>query len=388
VSRFSKIDEPGAISLEAMPDVLAWRASPVVLEAREKYEKLLLDHLEYLVDELARRDQTRGDDLRRIIATAPDQHISRVLTAPETSARLLSPRNEPVDSVYDFLKKAFEAEVMRGGHPVRVSADLWTALGDCRITTSKGAVCAPVVDGLVPLDFDSPAVSSISLTGDPAMTGLPLDCGQRETTINRLNAARIAISSTSVAAEELLTNLVKVVVLQRVPGALVFSSGSDQQHIGRVVITNPHLPAVDEARLAEALVHEAIHALLYMSVNTVPWGFIDQPTVVLASIRSPWTGRQLDPSAFLHACFVWYGLTQFWSLALARGTFDSAIAVPRLTRSAVGFLGSPLLDAIGLEEQKRVISAVAQAVDELQQRVCTIASDFGVKPKTGSSMSE
>ena len=76
---------------------------------------------------------------------------------------------------------------------------------------------------------------------------------------------------------------------------------------------------IDYLDIAEALVHEAIHSLLYMQERCHPWVpaelYAPVPRVV-----SPWRGRNLALRPFLQACFVWYGILQFWGKATTTGT--------------------------------------------------------------------
>jgi hypothetical protein len=77
------------------------------------------------------------------------------------------------------------------------------------------------------------------------------------------------------------------------------------------------------ARIADALLHEAIHTWLDLDALTRgrgvrpggPWGPEDVLSDGVSRLVSPWTGAPLSISIFAHACFVWYGLLNLWSTA-------------------------------------------------------------------------
>src|SRR5260370_18494033 len=96
-----------------------------------------------------------------------------------------------------------------------------------------------------------------------------------------------------------------------------FSTGATTQYVGRTFITNPHVHSVDIVDLAEALVHEGIHALLFMEELQRSWGDIPELRDGVRRVESPWTGNSLSLSSFFQAGFSWYWLADFWALAFA-----------------------------------------------------------------------
>jgi HEXXH motif-containing protein len=137
-----------------------------------------------------------------------------------------------------------------------------------------------------------------------------------------------------------------------------------------VVLVNPH--RVDEFVLAEALVHESIHAYLFSYEPTARWGLAPgaaEPGVVM----SPWSDRTLDLRAFLHACFVWYGLFFFWSRALELGIAPRDVALAGLTRAGRGFIGGGSLRAA--VDDACVRPDVREAVHHMQSNVLTIMEE-------------
>jgi hypothetical protein len=110
---------------------------------------------------------------------------------------------------------------------------------------------------------------------------------ERPVAFDRLRMAFELVSATGLS--EFVTTFTKVLVLIRNETAR-FSSGSETRYIGRSVLGNPHSAGIDHLDIAEALVHEAIHALLYMEERPRAW----VPAALYAPVPrvvSPWTGR-------------------------------------------------------------------------------------------------
>jgi hypothetical protein len=92
-----------------------------------------------------------------------------------------------------------------------------------------------------------------------------------------------------------------------------------------------------------ALVHEAIHSLLYM-IEISEGFYVDGAVKTALQVVSPWSGRGLYLHSFVHACFVWFGLLCFWRLAADRQPqpLPRGVAEDQLARAAAGFRGPRL----------------------------------------------
>ena len=64
----------------------------------------------------------------------------------------------------------------------------------------------------------------------------------------------------------------------------------------------PWPPCATPARLAEALLHEAVHHLCNVTVSDAVWVQGDGGAVI---VESPWTGNPLPVTTYLQACLVW-----------------------------------------------------------------------------------
>ena len=69
---------------------------------------------------------------------------------------------------------------------------------------------------------------------------------------------------------------------------------------------------------ADALVHEAIHAVVYR-LELIEFLHLDDRASLAQQTTSPWSGRSLTLRSFVHACFVWYGLWHLWQMRPSPG---------------------------------------------------------------------
>ncbi|PZF73566.1 hypothetical protein [Taibaiella soli] len=89
-----------------------------------------------------------------------------------------------------------------------------------------------------------------------------------------------------------------------------FSSASFRGLAGLNLIINSHATSVEV--IMDAIIHEAIHSVLYQLEPTHGAFFIDDTTSA-ALVQSPWTSNTINTDNLAQACFVWYGLFNFWS---------------------------------------------------------------------------
>jgi hypothetical protein len=136
----------------------------------------------------------------------------------------------------------------------------------------------------------------------------------------------------SPAAWDVVHRFAPIVVLRRDAARDEFLSSSSPRLPGRSVLINPQHAGL--AELAEALLHEAIHAVLNAEQLVRPF-VLDHAGLAAQPLRSPWSGNTIAADALLEACFVWFGLVRFWRCYTVDG--DAL-----LRRAAGGFLrGDP-----------------------------------------------
>jgi HEXXH motif-containing protein len=143
-----------------------------------------------------------------------------------------------------------------------------------------------------------------------------------------------------------------------------FGSSSTLTYPGRTIIINP-FRAAEDASLMETMLHEAIHSFIY-EIEATEWLTRGDEAVQL---RSPWTGNPLPLHAFVHACFVWFGLWHFWLKAVRRDLPDEKTAKRCLVRAAHGFVTSDVCSTLKTADfflRPGVIDACAEMQDEVR----------------------
>jgi HEXXH motif-containing protein len=365
-----------------MPDALMWTDGGLVTrQAHDEYVRVVSDALGGVLSGIVRQDAALRDRLTTSLDAASHDSLLRVLLAPETTNRLLWRRPETLVSTGSFLIDTLAAETVRAGGAMAVERTTWTALGDAVVSPTGHVVATPPIDGVLPVDMDSPTVTAVHPGGgDDDSVWTPLRQQERQDILKRLSLAYRGIAAANPMVAEFVQRSAKVVVLQR-SDTRVFAAYSNGRYIGRITIGNPQL--VDEVRIAESLVHEAIHGLLYMQIQRFPWGIEGPGATDAWKATSPWSGRKLPLATYLHACFVWYGLLHFWLDALRTGAFDRAQVKARLARAASGFLRGPIFQNAEEAGVAQIAEDIRSAIHEMQRRV--VESVAPTPPAVGSA---
>jgi hypothetical protein len=334
--------------LEGVLGVLQWkgRTQDSLEYAESAYTSMLAERLGASLGELEKVEPERAAHILRLLDVSGPAPLRRVLLAPEMSCRLLWGHPGACDNrdLWQFLSDALEIE---SGSPPTSSGTRWSALGNVRCNGATGeSVSQPPLAGLV-IDADSPAAICFGGEND---IGIRLqhyrDPQVKETALRKMERAMLAIDAMepTIASFGRRFTLVASIVTDGAESG--FSSGSTDQYIGRSIFWNAHLTGVSTEVLAEAIVHEAIHSLLYMHEVREPWFLFPEQYSFDVLIESPWTGAKLRLEPFLQACFVWFGLTNFWTLAQRNSPFDAECARERLNTARRGFTLGPLLSRI------------------------------------------
>jgi hypothetical protein len=355
-------------SIRAMPDVLTWHGIEDVLDTiHESWQAHIGGVLDRFLRSGAPVTDAIGSQLR-VLRSVDQSAYDGLLLAPETVFRLLPGRPSSIHETLEFLRRSVSAEMALAGASEPQQEELWTAVGDACITVDGEVRRFAAVEGLMPIDADSPHSRDIDLTGDEYRIPTPrppMSPDELYRTLEQLAAIRDALPATSPILLPFVTRFTKVLVLQK-DESQPFSSGSNGDYVGRSVIANPH--KVQDVDLADAVVHEAIHALLYMQEEQQPWVLAPELWEPIPRTVSPWSGRPLPIRQFLQACFVWYGLLHLWALAGQHGSFANPRLRQLFKRAAGGFVRGSLASILepyagGLTED------IVATVVEMQDRV-------------------
>lgn len=341
-SRFASI-------LHKIPDIFAWDEScrDHLTNLQVLARSVALSHVRSALDHIGRYDQSLFRSMMATFVDLPLEGKLRFMTAPETFYRIRRLRKEPVDSIASLCNFLNGEAAFHGLGPI--DKDYVTALGDyyysegaagalpanngTEAQTPTNAVFAPRVGGVIPIDFASPNVANAQETDDP-VEYLEYSAEEKTLICENLNAVLSQIERVSVAAADLIKQHIKVIIALKAKDRTESGSTSQPRYPGRVL-----LRGVEHGLfgwLASSLVHEAMHQVLYILEWAGPFTIGDS-NVKAQQVKSEWTGRDLQPHSYIHACFIWYGVSSFWIRARSSDAFDQKIVERQLAKSIVGF---------------------------------------------------
>lgn len=295
----------------------------------------------------------------------------RLLRAPEITRRLLFVATAPPDTDR-FVTDAAMVELALCGAEPPPPAGGWSALGDVRLLEDGTPRWWPQLADVdpVPLDFGSPWAQRIDLSGRLEFVSAPRPSfaeAEVDSIHVRLAASMDLLQKLSPTLPRFVSAATCVLVLQIDPTSQAVASGTNGRYVGRSFVANPHSQDATLDCLAEAVVHEAIHGLIFRESLRRPWvdglASLEEPRV-----PSPWTGRPLPVRPYLEATFVWFGLVHLWALALRHGVFEHEAVHHRLTRSMRGFGSGSLVDR-ARPWWSDVRADVLATIDCLQRRI-------------------
>lgn len=329
---------------------------------------------------VARKREPLVPELMEVMASLPGESASRLVTAPETYHRLVYTLPGAFTDTVRFFQNALAAEKALIGEDGELERPVWTALGDAYFPAGpldgaqRSAEWRPdrqfrgarilgrlVVDGVSPfstfetLDHATP-VETYQQNEIEAIAGLIDDAMQR-------------IGVAHPAAFAMITLITKVIVVKKqMTNAHEPHSSSSTPFIGRVAIANAHSTKVNREYLANAVVHETIHSLLFM-IEMFDAAMVKQEQSSEIHLTSPWTARSLPLDAFIHACFVWYGLAGFWRAAVQSKAFSGRTARKMLQTAESGF--KQPLSAMLRPVRTCIRKEVLDAIDDIQHTVAS-----------------
>lgn len=302
---------PTADSLSGLTRVLTWAGPPdaALQQLEARYVEVLGERLGEVLATACRADAGLGNTLLADLQRLDDAALRSVLLTPATSRRLVTRLHAP--------------------------EEVWQHLAGALRAAAGAAPAAPT----------GPSVAGLPVVLEPA------DEARLVALLPRIAAALAAVGLGCEPAARFVRQVTRRLVLRIDVARDGFSSNSPQGYVGQAVLSNPHLPLVDDVVLAEALVHESIHGFVGMSEAIGLAGhepaerwIADASVYEGASCTvSPWTGKPLDLPTYLHACFVWWGLLHLWSALAGAGLFDERRLRSRLARAARGFRDGQLV---------------------------------------------
>jgi HEXXH motif-containing protein len=290
---------------------------------------------------------------RAALDALDDATLLRILGAPEVCRAAAQYSVEPSAALLDQLEAWYAVEAALDDATATFDVPAWSALGDRRIPCGspddeddwgvRGAVFAPTLHTGIVIDFDSPAARRPPKSNEYRQIRLeapmPMPEVERQASTRKIDQALTALADACPSAYQVVTGMTQVIMPRKDrEHPDYYTSASVRTAIGRVALANPYNEGVTIAQLASSLVHEAIHAYLYIEERTRPlvteWDSAFETTVI-----SPWTGSVLTLPTFLHACFVWHGLRALWRLPPVIARFGESTAALERGKADRGFAG-------------------------------------------------
>lgn len=334
--------------LRKLPDIFAWDEScrDHLANLQILARSVAVRQFRSCLDYISRYDQSLFRSMLATFTELPLGGKLRFLTAPETFYRIRRLRKEPVDSIVALCNFLNGEAAFQSLGPM--DKDYVTALGDFYYSEAAGesltadggkgdgvpknAFVGPRVCG-IPIDFASPNVANAQETDDPQVY-LEYSAEEKALVCANLEEGLRRIERVSAAAADLIKQHVKVIIPLKAADRSETGSTSQPRFPGRVL-----LRGVEHGLfgwMASALVHEAMHQVLYILewAATFTVGDADVKATV---IKSGWTGRDLPPHSYIHACFIWYGVSNFWLRARSSDAYAPNIIERQMAKSMAGF---------------------------------------------------
>jgi hypothetical protein len=360
--------------LGALPEFLTWQGgSEFVNGVCEIHESVIHSRL-------ALWSQAGGNYLETFMEL-PGKGQERLFHAPQFLLLLRSKSAPGPDEAAKY-QNFIEAEEYLCGRKNSPPAGYWTALGD-RYFRSKtdcqpDQAANPLRSGLF---VSAPFARGILIDAwSPYLTQswiMPAGSGQMEIyyaeDVSRIEK-RVAealeyIASVSPSLIRTICAAMHVIGTAKASAAPdMVVSASARRMIGSCALSNLHSSAWRLGDICDAIIHETIHALLYRLELIRP--FYGNLTAWLEGrAESPWSGRSLELHSLVHACFVWFGLWNFWTAYPHQLTE----AIDLRNRASAGFLRAPASSLLPTELYASIQPEVRSAIAEMFDRVRSAA---------------
>lgn len=313
--------------IESLPEFLTWNSGSDLLKRTSDFYETWIDRRLYLWEERVGMGQI--DRIRAL----PLSHQRRLRSAPHFFLLLRSKR-VPSDDDLAKMTGFIEVEEYLAGMRQEIAPHCWSALGDYCSDSGTREITSPSVRNIV-VDLQSSNRHEVLRLEDKVYGDH--DPEEQSAILEQLDRGFFVVESTNLTALEMIDSMVSVIMPVKNPTELNGSGSISQRRlIGAMAIVNlvPNWHAVG---IADSLVHEAIHSLIYR-MELFFFLHTDDDASLLLKTSSPWTGRELPMRSFVHACFVWFGLWNFWKLCSTPGKN----VTKHRTVAQAGFLKGPL----------------------------------------------
>ena len=232
----------------------------------------------------------------------------------------------------------------------------WTPSGDRYFKNGVAEYIAPRIENII-IDTMSPC--RLEGSGNGRGNQFPAEPLDIQVEASRLIRAAIELLDKYCPIAAVFVRRQLCVIVPRTAESA--GSSSTISYPGRAILDFPKR-GLTVGEVAEALVHESLHTLLYKLEAFYYW--VDDDYGWARKIVSPWTGNELSLHAYSHACFVWYALAGLWFQL--QEVNESTVGVQpsfRMWDTVKGFLN----DAVQhIEHEEALLSEIRQKCYNLQ----------------------
>jgi hypothetical protein len=303
---------------------------------------------------------------------------ARILLAPECCRLVFSPKagTDAPNTIASYIEVE---RYLCGNTPGKRCGDC-TILGDvywpvrskgvssdfpAELLRPDGSIWAPTYNGIV-IDCYSPLLWAIyPEESGPMTTFSPEQFGDVRSRVHDVMTYLRTGNGHAAALVEGSTKVLALAKTRNRPNLTLSNSRKDV--IGITAVANLLSPEWTISALCDSVLHEAIHSLLFRAELLVPFHF-NYSEAAAINVTSPWSSRKLPLPAFVHACFVWYGLWLFWRslLCLRAEARDFVVRCDR------GFIADPIRVLRKDRADEQVSTAVMTAIEKMCDEVWSI----------------
>lgn len=358
---------------------------PFFKNVKDQFQKLIRDKFASIIAQVQQTDKALYQKgLLQTERLCNFQSSEKLFSAPEFIGKIMEHPNETAADIYNFYASSAEAEIARqtGTFNQLAHPYLWTADGDYFIRYDKESAVyndynAFTLHDNIILDFFSPnciRIDSRELGDDPSVVIEEYNYEEAFIIYEKLAELLHPLSTLPNSAINLVTSFTRTIILkkQETTGKKMFSSASLYPYIGRSLLLNAG--KASDSQVIDALVHESIHSMLY-SIDALNKWMPPNATIKLIGsvIISPWTGRALSLGNLCQAIFVWYGLFNFWQLAIQYSLYDRDYGQKRMAQIQDGFARVDirvLSDTYNLRLQETFVQTVEDVKSIVLKSAC------------------
>jgi hypothetical protein len=314
--------------IERLRVALSWESATFSQTIRSTYNRQLSESVDAAVAAMAKIDPSGAEAAHLLLhSLTPAGHLDFV-SAPHIASLIISP-----------------ALLSHSGHRKFFLKSLGICAGcvsdDAVLYDHRGVTIAPGAEGHqgrhgpgsdYAVSFDGELPIPYMDRGGNRLRPIAPDTAS--VILGRLNAAERLIKTINTNTSAFSIQQTEVLAFRfedEYPTS--FCSGSFKTLPGFSLITNCLLPSVNERDLADAIVHEAIHAII-CRFEAFGERLLNSDIAGHPQVGSPWTGARLGVESFAQACFVWFGLHHFWKNA----SDDASLSFDE--RATKGFVSS------------------------------------------------